>query len=99
MSWANILNILNGKTVPTLTHKPLVGITPIITDKKKVAWPEKWQLVPILDIMSLLDCKSALNIKLLRQGCEILGIPYVGGGTLFFNKCPTEELELEELRR
>ena len=60
MSWSNILNILNGKTV-----------APIIVSKKKVVWPEKWQLVPVLDIMSMLDCKSALNIKLLRQGCEI----------------------------
>lgn len=61
-------------------------------------WPETWKLVPVIEIMGMLDFESALSVPLLKQGCEILKIPFVGGGTYFFNK-GTPEKEMEHLKK
>lgn len=61
-------------------------------------WPANWKLVPIIEVMSLLEYDKGLNISLLKKGCEILKIPYVGGGTYFFNK-GTPEAEMEQLKK
>lgn len=71
-------------------HKPLI-LTPF-------SWPTNWKLVPVIEVMSLLEYDKGLNIALLKKGCEILKIPYVGGGTYFFNK-GTPEIEIETLQK
>lgn len=60
-------------------------------------WPSTWKLVPVSEVFSLLDYNKGLNISLLKKGCEILKIPFVGGGTYFFNK-GTPEVEIETLK-
>jgi len=61
-------------------------------------WPENWKLIPVIEIMGMLDYDKALNVELLKKGCEILKIGYVGGGTYFFNKA-TPEKEMEHLKK
>jgi hypothetical protein len=61
-------------------------------------WPLIWKLVPVIDVMGMLDMDEALNVALLKKGCEMLKIPYVGGGTYFFNKS-TSEKEIEYLKK
>lgn len=70
----------------------------LFTKAPAFVWPETWKLVPIVDVMSLLEYDKGLNVALLKKGCEILKIPYVGGGTYFFNK-GTPETELEHLKK
>lgn len=60
-------------------------------------WPETWKLFPVIEIMGMLDFETALSVSLLKKGCEILNIPFVGGGTYFFNK-NTPEKEMEHLK-
>ena len=61
-------------------------------------WPIIWKLVPVIEIMGLLDMNEVFNVALLKKGCEILKIPYVGGGTYFFNKS-TPDKEMEYLKK
>ena len=57
-------------------------------------WPDTWQLIPVSDVMSMLEYTKGLNVSLLKKGCEILKIPFIGGGTYFFKKgLPEEEIE------
>lgn len=69
-------------------------IWPFKSKEPEFVWPDKWKLVPVADVLSLLECSKGLDIGLLKKGCEILKIPFVGGGTYFFNKgSPDGELE------
>lgn len=60
-------------------------------------WPGIWKLVPVADVFSQMDYSKGLSIALLRQGCEILKISFVGGGVYFVNK-GTPEIEMENLK-
>lgn len=65
---------------------------------KEFTWPNGWKLVPVSEVMGMLEYSKELNVSLLKKGCEILKIPYVGGGTYFFNK-DTPEAEIEHLKK
>lgn len=65
---------------------------------EELHWPIGWKLVPVIEIMGMLDFQTALSVSLLKKGCEILKIPFVGGGTYFFNK-GTPEKEMEHLKK
>jgi hypothetical protein len=65
---------------------------------QEFSWPDKWQLIPVIGVAGMLEHDKALSVPLLKKGCEILKIPFVGGGTYFFNK-NTPELEMEHLKK
>lgn len=74
--------------------QPFKNLTSKFIVKPEFVWPKNWKLIPIIDVMSMLEYDKGLNIALLKKGCEILKIPYVGGGTYFFNKgLPEDEIE------
>ena len=99
MSWSNILNILNGKTIPTLKHNiPLIGVTPS-SGPPLVEAPYDIQLVHIDEMPGVLGSSKKFNVSLLKEGCRICEIQFVGSGIVFCNASPNPDVELANLRR
>lgn len=98
MSWSNILNIFSGRTPPTLTHQPLVGVTPVSKNVPLVHAPANIRMVHIDQIPGMLDATKKLNVSLLKEGCRICNIPFVGGGIVFCKASPNPDIELDNLK-
>lgn len=93
MSWNNILNILGGKTTPTLTHQPFNRNIPLVHA------PSNIKMVPIDEIPGMLDVTKKFNVSLLKEGCRICDIPFVGGGIVFCKSDFNPDIELDNLKQ
>jgi hypothetical protein len=58
--------------------------------------PVTIQLLSMAEVTGLIGSEKHLHVALIRQGCEILEIPFIGGGTVFF---PKGEDELQSLKK
>lgn len=62
-----------------------------------MTWPIKWKIVPIAEVASFLEVYQTIDISLLKKGCEMCNIPFMGGGTYFFQaSTPEEEMKYLE---
>lgn len=93
MSWSNILNIFNGKTPPGLTHQPFNRNIPLVHA------PNNIKMVHIDQIPGMLDATKKLNVSLLKEGCRICDIPFVGGGIVFCKASIDPDIELDNLKQ
>jgi hypothetical protein len=91
--WANLTSIvrsgLSGPGIPLVVNKPQ---TPI---------PDNIKFYTLVEASELLnyDIKT-LDVALIKYGCEIIKIPYIGGGTFIVKRddnLPEEEMAVKRL--
>lgn len=63
-----------------------------------MTWPEKWKVVPITEVASFLEVYQTIDISLLKKGCEMCNISFMGHGTYFFQASTPEE-EMKHLEK
>lgn len=56
------------------------------------------QFINMEEVKNYLGTDKTIKFALIKQGCKMLEIPFVGGGTTFFKSKPSLEEELECLK-
>lgn len=59
--------------------------------------PPNIQFISMPDLEAFLESEKTLHIPLIREGCRVCNIPFVGGGTIFFPQGATLEDDFKEL--
>lgn len=61
--------------------------------------PTNVKMYSITEVATLLDVGKRIQVSLIKEGCKMCNIPFVGGGILFINKKPTIDEEHDEIKR
>lgn len=61
--------------------------------------PPNIRFISIVELQAFLESEKTLHIPLIREGCKVCSIPFVGGGTIFFPQGVTLEDDFNELRK
>lgn len=67
--------------------------TPVILEFPKI------KMLSMTEVSDILDTGKSLNNSLIKEGCRICSIPYVGGGIIFVSKQETVEEEYELIKQ
>lgn len=57
------------------------------------------KMLSMTEVSGVLDTGKTLHIALIKEGCRICSIPFVGGGIIFVNKQKTVEEEHELIKQ
>lgn len=76
---------------------PVSGSAPVTPSPPPV--PTNVKMYSIEEVASLLEAGKRIQVSLIKEGCKMCNIPFVGGGVIFINKRPTVEEEYDEIKR
>lgn len=80
-SWVGLSNMLFDSKGNPISPPPLPPPKPLPIVK----------FLSMEEVRSYLGSEKHLNYPLIREGCRIMGIPFLGGGNMFCNKGTDEE--------
>jgi hypothetical protein len=88
------------KTFLTELFKPSIPVQVMLppTTPPYPPSPASIKFLSMKEVDSIFDTGGGLQVSLIREGCDLMKVPFVGGGTMFVSKQDTLELELEEIK-